>query len=241
MGPDCLEPAAAALAEPWLRKGGRIIAADDPEWPRGLEDLGEHAPVLLWLSGQAPPATPLCVSIVGSRDCTEYGRSVARHLAGSVARNDGWVISGGAVGIDEAAHGGALDAGGRTVLCAAGGAGHVYPPAHRSLFERVADHGSVVWEYPPGSPLHRKGFLHRNRLISAIAANVVVVEAAVRSGALNTGRTAADLGRLVLGVPGPVNSPASAGVHRSIAEGWAAILVDAPDLIELTGLRVGRV
>ncbi len=172
--------------------------------------------------------------MVGSRACSGYGRQVAESMAAAVVHGGSTVVSGGAAGIDACAHRGALQAGGSTVVIAAGGAGRVYPDEHGELFEAAARKGAVAWEYPPGVRLTRSGFLHRNRLIAAMAGTTVLVEAAERSGALNTGRTAADLGRLVLGVPGRIDAATSAGVHRAIAEGWAVLLLGAADLCELT-------
>lgn len=190
-------------------------------------------PLLLWVQGALSLDPGQLVAIVGSRRCTTYGREVAHSLAEQMATAGATVVSGGALGIDGQAHAGALHAGGRTVLVAAGGAGHVYPADHASLFQRAAASGAVVWEHPPGTRLTRRGFLHRNRLIAAMSGITVLVEAAERSGALNTGRTAADLGRLVLGVPGRIHDPSSAGVHRAIADGWAALCLGAEDLAEM--------
>lgn len=238
VGEQC-EPVARALEQRWVSDGGRILTPEDPGWPQGLQDLGPAAPLMLWVRGELPGPDVTSVAIVGSRECTGYGRAVAAELAQALTEAGQWVISGGALGIDEAAHTAAMDAGGRTLLCAAGGAGQVYPPSHVALFDRAADRGGVVWEYPPGVRLTRRGFLHRNRLICAMSSATVLVEAAARSGALNTGRTAADMGRLVLGVPGPLNSPVSEGVHRAIADGWAALLLGARDLRELVAPRSG--
>jgi DNA processing protein len=235
VGADRFEQVGRALAEPWLASDGRILRAGEPDWPMGLATLGPAAPVLLWVRGQLPVAPERLVAIVGSRRCTEYGRSVAADLARAVVRSDRLVVSGGARGIDQAAHHGALQAGGASVLFAAGGAGLVYPPEHAGLFRAVAGSGAVIWEHPPGTRLTKAGFLHRNRLIAACPAVTVVVEAAQRSGALNTGRSAADLGRLVLGVPGRIDSPASAGVHGAIADGWAALVLGPADLVDMLG------
>ncbi|MEZ5185669.1 MAG: DNA-processing protein DprA [Candidatus Nanopelagicales bacterium] len=235
VGPDCVKPAGEALAQPWLDAGGRILSARDQEWPDGLRSLGAAAPLLLWTRGTVPRAAAQMVAIVGARHCTAYGREVTGSLARVVGEQGRHVVSGGAHGIDRAAHTSALDSGAGTVVVAAGGAGRVYPPGHEQLFERATGHGAVVWEYPPGTRLTQRGFLHRNRLIAAMASVTVVVEAAERSGALNTGRSAADLGRLVFGVPGRLDSPASAGVHRAIADGWAALLLGPEDLSQMTG------
>jgi DNA processing protein len=188
---------------------------------------------MLWVRGTLPVRPEDMVAVVGSRASTEYGRQVAGDLAAKAAELGKVVVSGGAAGIDAAAHAGALQARGSTLVVAAGGAGRVYPQGHRTLFERAAGTGAVVWEFPRSVSLTKRGFLVRNRLIAALAGTTVVVEAAERSGALNTGRTAADLGRLVLAVPGPVHSLVSGGCHRAIADGWAAILLGAADLRDL--------
>lgn len=235
IGARQVEAAGHELLDPWIARGGRVIAAGEPGWPRGLRSLGEAAPVMLWVRGDLPTEPDVCVAIVGSRRCTDYGRECARRFAGQVVAGGRQVVSGGAFGVDAAAHEGALDAGGRTVLYAAGGADHIYPPGHDRLFRRAAQSGAVVWEFPPGTALTPQAFLHRNRLIAATAAATVVVEAAQRSGALNTGRSAADLGRLVLAVPGRIDSPPSAGVHQAIADGWAALVMGPVDLAAMLG------
>ena len=241
VGEDRVELVGRALAEPWLASDGRILRTGDSDWPLGLATLGPAAPVLLWVRGRLPVTPERLVAIVGSRRCTEYGRTVAADLARAVVQSGRQVVSGGARGIDQAAHHGALDAQGSSVLFAAGGAGLVYPGEHAGLFRAVAGSGAVVWEHPPGTRLTKAGFLHRNRLIAACSAVTVVVEAAQRSGALNTGRSAADLGRLVLGVPGRIDSPASAGVHAAIADGWAALLLGPADLTEMLGVAASPV
>jgi DNA processing protein len=227
---------AQAIEGPWRAQGGDVLSRGDSRWPSGLAALGPLEPLLLWVRGDLPRAASQCVSVVGSRVCTSYGRRCAAALARAVTGAGRTVVSGGAHGIDSEAHRAALQTG-TTVLVAAGGAGRVYPDDHAGLFARAARQGAVVWEFPPGSRLTRSGFLHRNRLIAALSCTTVVVEAAQRSGALNTGRTAADLGRLVVGVPGPIDSPASAGVHRGICDGWAALVAGPEDLV---GLLPGR-
>lgn len=235
VGHDSVVPAARALAEGWVADGGSILDKDEQGWPRGLRSLAEAEPLLLWVRGTMPADPREMVAIVGSRQCTPYGREVARLLARQVVLGGGVVVSGGALGIDGQAHSGCLRAGGCTVLVAAGGAGLVYPDGHERLFSQAALRGAVVWEHPPGTRLLRRSFLRRNRLIAAMSGVTVLVEAAERSGALNTGRTAADLGRLVLGVPGRMDSSSSAGVHRAVADGWAALLLSPADLAEMLG------
>jgi DNA processing protein len=233
VGDAAVEAAGDSLGREWLDSGGRIIQDGDEHWPAGLRSLGGAAPLLLWVRGELPSEAQRIVAMVGSRACSPYGRRVARTLAGAVAECGSTVVSGGATGIDASAHRGALQAGGSTVVVAAGGAGRVYPSEHGELFAAAERTGAVVWEHPPGARMPRAGFLRRNRLIAAMAGTTVLIEAAERSGALNTGRTAADLGRLVLGVPGPIDAPTSAGVHRAIADGWAALLLGAADLCQM--------
>lgn len=235
IGHDMLEEAATAIAGPWLEDGGRVLCQADDDWPLGLSALGMAAPCALWVRGEVPVDPRTMVSVVGSRRCSDYGVAAAGQLAAAVVATGRLVVSGGARGIDSAAHAGALRAAGSTVLVAAGGAGRVYPPEHSDLFSAAMHRGAVVWEHPPGVGLTRGSFLHRNRLIAALTLATVVVEAADRSGALNTARTAADLGRLVLAVPGRMDSPTVVGVHRAVADGWAALLLSADDLVQMLG------
>jgi DNA processing protein len=166
------------------------------------------------------------VSMVGSRAATGYGTHVAGEIAADLAEQ-GWVIvSGGAYGIDAAAHRGALAAGAATVAVLACGADVAYPRAHRSLYDQIVDTGLVVSEHPPGAAPQRARFLVRNRLIAALSAGTVVVEAAPRSGARSTARHAGELFRQVMAVPGPVTSTLSAGCHQ--------LLRDRPDTVLVT-------
>jgi DNA processing protein len=216
--------------------GGRLLIPGDLEWPSQLDDLGERAPWALWVRGAADLRMSCLrsVAVVGSRAATSYGTQVASVL-GSDLGAAGWtVVSGGAFGIDAAAHSGALAARGCTVAVLACGVDVAYPPRHDALFARVAADGLLVSEVPPGAAPHRGRFLVRNRLIAALTRGTVVVEAALRSGALSTAREAQTLGRLVMGVPGPVTSAMSTGVHRELRQG--ALLVEGcPDVLELVG------
>jgi DNA processing protein len=168
--------------------------------------------------GNAPLATVgvRSVAVVGSRAATPYGEHIASELSYGAARHDVVVVSGGAYGIDAAAHRGALAAEGCSLLVSAGGLDRPYPTGHRHLYDRTAERGLLVSERPPGSAPHRQRFLSRNRLIAAFGTATLVVEAASRSGALNSAGYARDLGRPVLAVPGPVTSAMSAGCHALI-------------------------
>jgi DNA processing protein len=171
------------------------------------------------------------VAIVGARAATHYGRTVARELAATLARAGLVVVSGLAMGVDAAAHEGALEAGGLTVAFQACGPDRVYPAVHRLLADRIARAGAVVSELPPGTPPRAPHFPLRNRLISALSLAVVVVEARQRSGSLITARHAADQGVDVFAVPGPITAPTSQGPNRLIQEGATPLLTSA-DILE---------
>jgi DNA processing protein len=172
------------------------------------------------------------VALVGSRSATTYGVGVAGDLAAHVAAAGRPVVSGAAFGIDQAAHRGALGAGGPTVAVLACGVDRAYPSAHRPLLDHLAAHGAVVSELRPGLPPTRVRFLARNRLIAAMSQGTVVVEAAVRSGALNTANWAGRLGRVLMGVPGPVTSAPSEGVHELLRTGEAVLVTRGEHLLE---------
>jgi DNA processing protein len=206
--------------------GIRLIAPGDPEWPGQLADLGDDQPYALWLRGHADLRFSCLrsVAVVGSRAATAYGSYVAAEFAGSVAARGWAVVSGGAFGVDAAAHRAALGADGVTVAVLACGVDVPYPSAHAELFDAVAAQGVLVSEWPPGRHVSRLRFLVRNRVIAALATGTLVVEAGQRSGALNTARHARDLRRRLMAVPGPVTSDLSAGCHHIIRE-WQGVLV----------------
>ncbi|MDR3068091.1 MAG: DNA-processing protein DprA [Cellulomonas sp.] len=212
-----------------------LVVPGDPHWPTGLDDLAEAAPHALWLRGSPAPSRLAPVALVGSRACTAYGQRVATELADALAARGAVVVSGGAYGIDAAVHRGALTSG-VTWAVLAGGLDRAYPTGHQGLFEQiVAAGGALLGEAPPGAVPARHRFLKRNRLIAALTAGTVVVEAAWRSGALSTANHAAGLLRPVGAVPGPVTSAASAGCHRLLREGTAVCVTDADEVIELVG------
>ncbi len=227
-------PDGACLAAA-CRAGLRLVCPGDPEWPAGLDELGQARPYALWLRGRADLrlASLRSVAMVGSRAATGYGAHVAGEIAADLAEQGWTIISGGAYGIDAAAHRGALTAGSFTIAVLACGVDHPYPAGHVGLFGDIAAQGLVVSEWPPGRHPARLRFLVRNRVIAALARGTVIVEAAERSGALNTARHTANLGRPLMAVPGPVTSAQSAGCHRIIRE-WAATCVTcAADIIEM--------
>lgn len=219
------------------RYGGTFLTPDDPRWPTAFTDLGAAAPLALWVRGD-PDLSRLAersVSLVGSRACTDYGIRVTRTLACGLADRGFTVVSGGAHGIDAEAHRGALVSGAPTVAFLAGGVDRLYPASNTDLLRRAVEQGAVVAEAPPGSVPGKQRFLKRNRLIAALTSGTVVVEAAVRSGALSTANHAVTLLRPLGAVPGPVTSMASAGCHELLRRGAAVCVTDAAEAAELVG------
>jgi len=230
------------LRLPWLpddadlaharRDGIRLVCPGDPQWPGRLDELGAARPYALWLRGQADlrQACVRSVSMVGSRAATGYGAHVVGEIAADLGERGWAVVSGGAYGIDAAAHRGALATWAVTIAVLACGVDYPYPAGHADLFATIAEHGLVISEWPPGRQPARLRFLVRNRTIAALSCGTVIVEAGERSGALNTARHAAQLGKPLMAVPGPVTSAQSAGCHRIIRE-WAATCVTRADHI----------
>jgi DNA processing protein len=218
----------------WESAGIRVLCPGDPEWPTQLDVLGDARPLVLWLRGSADLrfACLRSVSVVGARAATGYGTHVATEMAAALAERGWAVISGGAFGVDASAHRGALGADGVTVAVLAGGLSYGYPKGHHELFAAIAGQGVVVSEWPPDRAPTRPGFLVRNRVIAALSCGTVVVEAALRSGALSTARHARDLCRPLMAVPGPVTSDTSEGCHEIIREWGAVCVTRAQDVIE---------
>ena len=207
-------------------QGIRFVIPTDDEWPIQLNDLDTETPIGLWVRGDGGLAETVqnSIAVVGARACTTYGERVASELGTLASDHGDTVVSGAAFGIDAAAHRGALSAGGTTVAVLACGVDVAYPSAHQGLLDRIAQNGLVISEMPPGATPRKQYFLVRNRIIAALSKQTVVVEAALRSGALSTAHWAGDLGRTVWGVPGPITSASSAGVHRELAAGYMSIV-----------------
>lgn len=215
--------------------GVRLFLPTDASWPEALRDLGAHTARGLWLRGDPTALSSPGVAIVGARASSSYGEHVAGDLAGELSADGLVVVSGGAYGIDGMAHRAALRAGGRTVAVLAGGVDRPYPSGHVQLFERIAASGALVSESPCGAAPTKWRFLARNRLISALAGATVVVEAGGRSGSLNTAGHAAELGRPLGAVPGPITASTSAGCHRLLRDYDARCITSAADVRELLG------
>lgn len=216
--------------------GARVLVPGDEEWPTGLDELPETPHALFVIGeGDLACAAERSVALVGARAATHYGQRIAAQIALGVGAHGVSVVSGGAFGIDAAAHRGALAGDADTVCVVAGGVDRVYPTAHEELFARVRERGVIVSEMPLGFAPMRQRFLHRNRLIAALAPGTVVVEAGLRSGSLSTARRAEELNRVVGAVPGPVTSAASAGCHELVRDGVAVLVTGAEDVMELVG------
>lgn len=222
----------------------RYVMPGDAEWPSQLDELhvledetGERragAPFGLWVrgSGELAALVGQAVSLVGARASTAYGERISGDLAHGTAEHGYTVISGGAYGIDAAAHRGALAAAKPTIAILAGGIDRLYPAGNSDLLRRITESGAIVSEAAPGCVPTKSRFLVRNRLIAAISSGTIVVEAALRSGSLNTARWARDLGRHVMGVPGPVTSKLSAGVHELLRQPETILVTDASEVVE---------
>lgn len=221
----------------------RFVVPGDEEWPDRIGDLRfcdevqrrGGVPFGLWLRGPGHLAQLVekAVSIVGSRAATPYGTTVATDLGAELAEAGLTVVSGGAYGIDTAAHQGAMAVGGPTIAVLANGVDVAYPEGNTRLFAWIAEHGLIVSELPPGTHPSRVRFLARNRLIAALSIGTVVVEAALRSGARNTASWALGCGRVLMAVPGSVESAMSVAPHLMVRNGQAVLVSSAAEVLEL--------
>jgi len=217
------------------RFGAALLVPSDADWPIGVDDLGKHAPLAIWARGDRTLLGRLerSIAIVGARAATGYGEHVTVEASSGLVDRGFTIVSGAAYGIDGIAHRAALASAGSTVAFLAGGVDRFYPAGHEALLTRIVERGVVVSEVPPGTAPTRWRFLQRNRLIAAASQATVVVEAGWRSGSLNTAHHAADLGRPIGAVPGPVTSSASAGCHKLLREGPAICVTNADEMAEL--------
>lgn len=247
----------ARLLEAAHEVGARLVVPGDPGWPgfalepldrpRGRRRDGTGGvptalrPLGLWWRGPADPRRVLdrSVAVVGTRAPTPYGRAVTADLSAGVSAEGFTVISGGAFGIDAAAHRAVLGVRGTTIAVLAGGVDRLYPRGNDGMLREVAETGAVISAQPPGTGVTRYRFLDRNRIIAALTGATVVVEAAARSGALSTAAWASALDRPVGAVPGPVTSVASVGSHLLLRERGAVLIGRAADVVELAG-RMGE-
>jgi DNA processing protein len=214
--------------------GAFILTPEDVDWPVALNDLAAP-PIALLIKGQRENLTHLenSISIVGTRNPTSYGVRIAGDFGVGVADHEWAVVSGGAIGIDAAAHKGCLVGEGITVAVLGGGFNKNYPATHERLFAEISESGILISEVMPDVPAIPHRFLTRNRLIAALSKATVVVEAAFRSGSLRTARDAAEIFRPVMAVPGPINAPTSEGCHRLIVERVAELVCSVSEIMEL--------
>jgi DNA processing protein len=208
----------------------RLLVNGTPDYPVSIASIPDP-PLLLYMRGALTPADACAVALVGSRQCTDYGRRAAARLAAGLVRAGATVISGLARGIDGIAHRAALEAGGRTIAVLAGGLSRIYPPEHRELGDQVAASGALLTESSMAQEPLPGLFPARNRLISGLSRVVVIVEAGEGSGALHTAHHAAEQGRTVMAVPGPADAEASAGCNALIRDG-AVLCRGADDVLE---------
>jgi DNA processing protein len=230
------------------RFGVKLIGLNDAGYPRLLKHIPDP-PTLLWVRGEMVEADALGLGIVGSRRCTHYGREQADRFTSLCAQSGLCIVSGGAYGIDAAAHRAALRVGGRTIAVIGSGLAKPYPSDHAELFDAIADtesgQGAVISEFPMNAPPTAQNFPRRNRIISGLSLGVLVVEAATRSGALITARLAVEEHhRELMAVPGRVDAKSSAGCHKIIREGWATLVTSPADVLDALGeagqmLKVG--
>ena len=220
------------VKESLLQTESIFLTPQSPEWPVALNDLSA-IPFGLVVKGDISALADRSLAIVGTRNPTPYGIRIAGDFAAGFVDREWSIVSGGAYGIDSAAHKGALIAEGRTIAVLASGIDVAYPAGNARLFAEIAENGALVSEVLPGAHAIPSRFLTRNRLIAALSQATLVVEAAFRSGSLRTARDAAELMRPVMAIPGPINAPTSEGCHRLIGERAAEIVTSVADAVEL--------
>ena len=218
------------------RSAVRSISIEDADYPAALRDLPDPPPVINVVGDLAMLAAPV-VAVVGTRNATDYGVRVTRELCASLARGGACIVSGMARGIDAAAHRATLAQNGRTVAVLGTGVDVAYPVGHRELHAAIGRRGLLVSEFPNGARAHKGSFPRRNRILAALASVTIVVEAPIRSGALVTADFALELGRTVAVVPGPIDSPQSAGTNERARDG-AQVIASVADAVSLAGLSL---
>jgi DNA processing protein len=227
---------ASAVAAEARTRGARLLLLEDADYPAPLLELTDPPP-FLFTDGEVGTLTPPAVAIVGTRGATAYGERVAAQLASALSSAGVCVVSGLARGIDGVAHRATLEARGRTAAVLGTGIDVVYPRAHRDLQRRIARDGVIISEWPCGTTPTAGSFPRRNRIIAALCAVTIVVEAGVKSGALLTAGMALELGRTVAAVPGPIDAPQSAGSNELLRDG-AVVIADVADALALFGVSV---
>lgn len=225
------------------KHGVALLSLDDPAYPALLKQI-PSAPPLLWVRGRLDSSDALSLAIVGSRNCSHYGREQADLIANALARAGVTIVSGGAYGIDIAAHRGALRAAkagmGRTIAVLGSGLAKPYPGEHLDAFKQIVEgdghRGAVISEFPMAVGPRPEHFLRRNRIVSGLCIGTLVVEASKRSGALSTARRCVDeQDRILMALPGRVDAPQSVGCHQIIREQWGSLVTGVSDILDLIG------
>jgi DNA processing protein len=234
MRPPELEPVELCASSPIKRSAVRMLSPRDRDYPLALADL-PNPPAELYIVGALETLAPPVVAVVGTRCATDYGLRMTRELGTALARAGACVVSGMARGVDAAAHRAALAEHGRTAAVLGTGVDVPYPVGHRELHAAIGRRGVLISEFPPGSKATKGSFPRRNRILAALASVTIVIEAPVKSGALITAGHALELGRVVAAVPGPIDSPQSAGTNELLRDG-ANVIATVADALMLAGL-----
>lgn len=210
--------------------GLKVITPDDKSYPKLLKEI-DNSPIIIYVKGELKPADEVAIAIVGSRRVTSYGKEIASKISSELASSGVTIVSGLALGVDAVAHEAALDVGGRTLAVLGNGLDSVYPSTHRALAQNIVKNGALISEYPLGYPALPHNFPQRNRIVSGLSLGVVVIEGTEKSGTLLTASHAAQQGREVFAVPGPVTSPNSGAPHILLRQG-AKLVTSARDILE---------
>ncbi|MGP6172203.1 DNA-processing protein DprA [Microbacterium sp. A204] len=227
------EHLAARMAE---ASSFRVIIPSDPDWPTALNDLGQRAPYALWAKGRTELLTqplPQRITVTGARADTAYGAHVTDELCGDLTRSGKTLVAGAAYGIEASVHRAALMRDASTVAVLASGVNRPYPAGHTDLIDRIAREGLLLSEVPPSVAPTRQRFIDRSRILAALSSTTIIVEAGSRSGSLHTATEAAQLGRLVGAVPGPVTSTASTGTNLLLQRGHARVITTGADIVRM--------
>ena len=230
---DTPDHLAAQIAE---ASSFRVITPSDPDWPTALNDLGHRAPYALWAKGRTELLTqplPQRITVTGSRADTSYGAHVTDELCGDLAQSGRTLVAGAAYGIEASAHRAALIRDATTIAVLASGVDRPYPAGHTDLIDRIAREGLLLSEVPPSVAPTRQRFIDRSRILAALSGATIIVEAGSRSGSLHTVTEAAQLGRLVGAVPGPVTSAASTGTNLLLQSGHARVITNGSDIVRI--------
>lgn len=214
----------------------RVIIPSDPDWPTSLNDLGHRAPYALWAKGRtellAEPL-PQRITVTGARAETSYGAHVTDELCGDLAQSSRTLIAGAAYGVEASVHRAALARDANTIAVLASGVDRPYPAGHTDLIDRIAREGLLLSEVPPSVAPTRQRFIDRSRILAALSSATIIVEAGSRSGSLHTATEAAQLGRLVGAVPGPVTSAASTGTNLLLQSSHARVITNGSDIVRM--------